>query len=288
MYRESVESVRDLPRECVTYVKWRASYRREDAPEPGGTWSYGDWDQCAPEDATHVLLNYTGYSDYSGSSADRSNHRALMRDYPETFTNAYGGHGTEELMLSVDWTPPGDGRDGLLDAIAALADYPLYDEEDHSYLEMEAADDAWDQFLSWDVPRDLAEKSESPEAMEDALEALEALSARHSAEYPATVCQCGHVSRNWDAMITHLERFRSLRDMYYESLRDQNESPYLEDAANIYFPCHADSIEQIAERIWRERCADLPQIAGWYNPNQAVLSGMPRIREDQISTSNGG
>lgn len=259
-------------------------------PEPGGTWPYGDWKQAErdytgawPEPPTHVMLGYTGYSDYSGSSVDRSNNEALRDDYPDTFTEAIGGHGTSELMLSVDWHPPADGREGLLDALEALEDYPLYDEGHHSMLETEAATEAWDQWLSSDVPRALEEASPSAEALEDALEAIEELAGQHGAEYPQTTCKCGETFRNWDDILAHLDKFPSLERMFYDTLRDQDSSPYLETAVDVVFPYMDDSVAQIEERIWRLRCADLPQRPGWFNPAQPALAGMPVIAEDDES-----
>lgn len=291
----AVTIVRERPHETFRWITDESGRFRDVStgvfhPEAGSTWPYGDWDHdVSPSDATHVLLDYTGYSDYSGGGVDRSNNRSLLRDYPEAFTQANGGHGTQELMLSVDYYAPKDpeshdsraNRTGyLLDAIEHLADYPLYDDEDHSALEMEEADEAWDAFLKWDVPRELRDASPSAETMDDAIEALDELAEKHGAKYPQTTCKCGHVSRNWDDMITHLDRFQSLRDLFYESLRDQNESPYLESATSIVFPCMAESVTWINDRIWELRCQDNPQVPGWFNPAQARLPGMPVKRED--------
>lgn len=225
-------------------------------PEPGSTWGYGEWDNDpAPEDATHIMIDYTGYSDYSGSSVERSNSRSLLRDYPDTFTDAQGGHGTTELMLAVDWSPPDDGRAGLLGNLAALADYPLYDEEDHSALEMECADEAWSDYLADDFRRDLISQAESPEAMEDALDALEELSGQHDpGEYPNTTCKCGLQFRNWDSILAHTDQFPDLSRMFWDSVSNWSGSPYMESATDVVFPEYDDSLAQVAERIWRMRC----------------------------------
>jgi hypothetical protein len=299
----AVTIVRERPHETFRYILTDRGYRDVSTgvfhPEAGGTWPYGDWDHdVSPADATHVLINYTGYSDYSGGGVDRSNNRSLLRNYPEAFTQAYGGHGTEELMLSVDYYAPADPEshdsradrtDYLLQAIAGLADYPLYDEEDYSALENEEADEAWDQFLSSDVPSRLRDASPSAEAMDDAIEALDELAAKHSWEStrPDFACECGWVPPmpltehyREQALYRHVNQYPSLRDLFYESLRDQNESPYLESATSIVFPCMAESIEWIADRIWELRAADNPQVPAWFNPAQTRLPGMPVKRED--------
>jgi hypothetical protein len=242
-------------------------------PEPGGRWPYGEWEDSSPQQATHVLINYTGWSDYSGSTVERSNYRSLLRDYPDTFTDVYGGHSTSELMLSVRWTAPDDGRASLLDDLRALADYPLYDEEDHSMLEMELADEAWDAYLDYDVRSDLVGACESPDAMEDMLETIEVLATKHDAgNYPNTTCKCGESFRNWDAILAHTGKFYSLRDRFYGSLRDMNSDPYSEDAVgSVVFPHFDEQITIIAEQLWEDRCRELPQIPAWFNPAQERL-----------------
>lgn len=227
-------------------------------PEAGGRWYYGDWEASPPQEATHVLINYTGWSDYSGSTVERSNYRSLLRDYSGTFTDVYGGYGTSQLMLSVRWVPPGDGRAGLLDDLRALADYPLYDEEDHSALEMELADEAWDAYLDFDVPRALAETSESSEAMEDMLDAMAKVDTeRANAFGPVTNPEWG--------------KRETLKDMFYESLSDVDHDYYSESATDIVFPSLDKQVAIIAERLWAERCAALPQTPAWYNPMQERL-----------------
>ena len=153
--------VRERPHETWRYMLTDQGYRDVSTgifhPEPGSTWTYGDWDEpVSPDEATHVMVPYTGYSDYSGSGVDKSNNRSLLRDYPETFTEAVGGYDTEELMLSADYYAPRDSEshdsraertEYLIRALEHLSDYPLYDEEDYSALEMEEADNAWEQFL---------------------------------------------------------------------------------------------------------------------------------------------
>ena len=129
----------------------------------------------------------------------------------------------------------------------------------------------------------------SSEAMEDAIDALEELAARHSWEStrPGWLCECGWqapMSLTPDyreqALYRHVAEFPSLRDLFYESLRDQDESPYLESATSIVFPCMAQSVETIAERIWQMRCDAMPQVPAWFNPAQMRLPGMPVRREE--------
>jgi hypothetical protein len=133
------------------------------------THPYGDWEDATLETATHVILGLTVWSDYSGSTVERSNERALLADYPQTFIRLYGGHGTSGLMLPVDrpadWFSDDEdsGRErwqGLLSDLAALADYPLYNEDDHSALETELAEEAWSAYLRSDLARDREGRSQ--------------------------------------------------------------------------------------------------------------------------------
>lgn len=263
-YLPRKETVFGLPASTVHYIRieprWSYYGDTPELPEPGDRWSYGDWEDATPQTATHVLLRHTAWSDYSGSTVERSNHRSLLQDYPETFTDIYGGHGTSQLMLAVGWTAPGDGRDGLLDEIAALADYPLYDEEDHSALEMELADEAWDSYLYSDVPYALIETSECPDAMEDMIDAIrDNDKARNEAFGPHGQ------SYGW------ANEHDTLRDMFYNTLRDQDYGPECEDAVNAYFPLMKDSVTTMAEQLWQARCDALPQMPAWYNPAQETL-----------------
>jgi hypothetical protein len=260
------------------------------SPAGGDSWPYGEWEEDS-DSPTHIIVPYTGYSDYSGGGVERSNNRALREDYPATFTEATGGYGTSELLLSLDWRHPNgdDFTEGLVEALNGLADYALYDEQDHSMLEMEVADEAWDQFLSMDVPRQLQDKAISSDAMEDAIEALDELAARHAwdTSKPEFRCECGWLpplvltgDHMEQALYRHVGKYPSLRDMFYESLRDQDESPYLESATSIVFPCMDESVNWIDDRIWAMRCADNPQVPAWFNPDQARLPGMPAKREE--------
>lgn len=90
-------------------------------------------------DPTHVDIAYTVWGDYCGSTAERSNHRSLLRDWPDVFVDTYGGFGSSGLALPLDATI----GECVLDALAGLLDYPLYDEEDHSELESDLESEDW-------------------------------------------------------------------------------------------------------------------------------------------------
>ena len=85
-------------------------------------------------------LPFCSWSDYSDSIVERSNGKALMRDFPDLFQEGHGGHGTvwvgftdEKRRALTD-----DVWSSLQDIARGLADYPLYDEDLHSAMEQES------------------------------------------------------------------------------------------------------------------------------------------------------
>lgn len=218
MYRRNdITDPRDITNARLVTLGHGEPVTGYDIPEPGvDTWTYGDWMDAQPfvtrETATHILVPYTSYSDYSGSTVEASNHRSLLRDYADTFVDVHGGYDTRALLLPVDWTPPGDGSDGLLDALESLSDYPLYDEEDHSALEDELAQDAWEQYLSYDVNSAL-DDSDVPDEILDATDG------------------------------------DTLRELFYEITYEQPHGPECEDAVSAYFPFFDDTVAEIARQL---------------------------------------
>jgi hypothetical protein len=192
-------------------------------PQCGDRWSYGDWETCPPAEASHVV--FAGWSDYSGGCCDRANYEHVKETYPRSFIDVYGGHGTHAVLIPVTSRNPYLFRD-----IAGVIDYPLIDEERHSELEMREADEAWDSYLRFDVRHEL-----SRTGLYGIDDVIEALDDSDNAQDPAG---------------------DSLRDWYYESLRDGNESPYLETAVNIVFPEHDKSMAYVTEKLWQWRAEE--------------------------------
>ena len=154
------------------------------------------------EDPTHYEVPVTVWGDYCGDSCARSNFRSLVRDYPETFVEVYGDYGSLYLAIPVDAV-----TEDLLEIFEGLLEsYPLYDEEDHSQLEMEETDAALaypDGWAVWDLKR----------AVEDAIEDAD-----------------GWTDEDWQFVISR----------YLSITGDQPSFPYLEDAVNLVFPHDAE------------------------------------------------
>jgi len=95
---------------------------------------------------TFYRFPYTLWGDYIGDAVQRSNHRSILADFPDIFSDFVGFPGAHELIL------PAEGIDAdTLDELIRIGqhirdDYPLYSDEDHSNLEMELADEAWDAY----------------------------------------------------------------------------------------------------------------------------------------------
>ena len=91
-----------------------------------------------------VIPNTYGRNAHGGSSTyDMSNHRSMLRDFP----NGKDGlivvrwNNVDELAIRLDKA----GRE-LLDACRALLDYPIYDESDLVHLEQELEVENWDLY----------------------------------------------------------------------------------------------------------------------------------------------
>jgi len=142
----------------------------------GGTRTYmGDMEYVSltyPDTAMYRVDHSVSGSDYSGSDYDRSNYRSLLRDYPDTFIDVWGGHDIYGLALPLtfgqcngtcaedvwqrDECDCVSRADSVTDILIGLTDYPVYDESDHSELIDERATDAWDQYLCADLQSTLS------------------------------------------------------------------------------------------------------------------------------------
>lgn len=132
------------------------SYRRDELPEEGGSLSYGEIRPgAARNDATEleiVVHPYLVYSDYSGSLMERANVKAVLRDHdehPDVF-ELIGGHGTHGIAIRADSTD-----EELIEILGALDDYPILDEDLEGELEIEAQNEAWEDWGRADLRRAL-------------------------------------------------------------------------------------------------------------------------------------
>lgn len=90
------------------------------------------------------------WGDYIGDDITRSNHRSLLRDFPDQFVHLSAIFDSHGLAL-----PPTFHDDALTQQLLRLRDHPFYDEDDHSALIDELGAQMWDAFLDFDAPAQL-------------------------------------------------------------------------------------------------------------------------------------
>jgi hypothetical protein len=106
-------------------------------------------------------------SDYSGSSVEVSNMRAFKEEYgDESFCPVYGDYGTYAVAIRLDWLTP-----AIWESLAALENYPVYDDQVLSEVETEAEEEAWENWARSDFKREL-EKRFGSEAEDNGHEEL--------------------------------------------------------------------------------------------------------------------
>jgi hypothetical protein len=110
----------------------------------GHLYTYHPYRRDIPETLVCVV-DFATYSDYSGSLVEKSNCRYFLENFPDDVIRTYGGHGTEGIALN-----PHKVTEEVYEALCALENYPLLDDELHSELETEAVDEAWESWCRAD------------------------------------------------------------------------------------------------------------------------------------------
>lgn len=87
-----------------------------------------------------TLIEVATGSDYSGSLVEISNARSLKVEFP-WLVEVYGGHGTRGLAYLGKRE---NQNPALIEAIDSLTEYPIYSDDDHSELEHEKTQEAWE------------------------------------------------------------------------------------------------------------------------------------------------
>lgn len=101
------------------------------------------------------MIDLATYSDYSGSGAvEMSNYRSMLanEDLKPHLVAIYGDYGTHGLAFLGS---PEDAPEDVRDALAALSEYPLYSDDDHSVLETELEREEWANYGKRDFARAL-------------------------------------------------------------------------------------------------------------------------------------
>jgi hypothetical protein len=98
-------------------------------------------------------MPYCMYSDYSGSTVERSNTEYMLRNFKreQGIIEVYGGYGTRGIML----TSSALELEEVQEIIEGLDNYPVISEDDMSQLEIEIEAESWDSWIKYDLTRAL-------------------------------------------------------------------------------------------------------------------------------------
>jgi hypothetical protein len=156
---------RDYPAHCRQfYFAETYAFERENKPSENGEGiAYGRWTNGRSEEReVWSEVEYATGGDYtSGGLYMRANYESLSEllaehhpeeDSPAVWARASGGHGTFALLVRYDAI-----SEECREAIDALEDYPLHDENKHSELQCEAESEAWKWWAERDFKRSLCE-----------------------------------------------------------------------------------------------------------------------------------
>jgi len=110
-----------------------------------------------------IEIPYSVYSDYSGCVVERANCDYVLANYDKLLSIAiwevYGGYGTRGIVRLVDFHSDDENIqylwDSLLDEINGLDNYPAFDDEYISQLELEMESEEWDSYIKSDLSHQL-------------------------------------------------------------------------------------------------------------------------------------
>lgn len=163
---EDMVAVAELAEELHSLeVTYRNGFMSWGGPVEGGE-SYG-WNHLRghyndgagwTEDGL-VIVRDAGWGDYNNTGTyHRANFEALQEDYPEVFVViGYSSHDGQSLALPLAASIP----ESLADILRGLDDYPVYDEDRMSKIEMQIEDEAWDSWVQYDLTREIEKAYES-------------------------------------------------------------------------------------------------------------------------------
>jgi hypothetical protein len=131
-------------------------------------------------------------------------------------------------------------KDGLLllyETLDGLTDYPIYDDEHLSQLEMQLADEAWDIWVECETIHDLTKIVSDLQADYQARMIDEDNTIDRFQYTGPTHADIDGVDQEW------------LREKYYELTYYQNYYPEWEEGANVYFPFHKEVVQELFNMI---------------------------------------
>ena len=152
-----------IPDNLKDYLRSYESYKHTGGPR-GIEWEY----IYSPEISAYygdiksdlkgkfIEVPFCTYSDYSGSTVERSNCRTFLRTFEEfsevSLWEIYGGYGTTGILITVELY---ESNEEIQETIQALFNYPLIDEEDMSELENEIENEDWNFWIKSELMDEL-------------------------------------------------------------------------------------------------------------------------------------
>lgn len=193
------------------------SSERSEAPTGGETAYLSNYRAVRGDETPDAWeLPVTLWGDYCGDDLGRSNHDALLEDYGPALVSVSGDYYSRVLLIPA--TIGADDAAALAEIGTALRDeYPLYSDDHHSRMEMEAASDAWDEYLGsdvrWSLTRDHGIDADDVDACADVI-----------------------------------------RELFYAAVRHADAWPYFESATSIVFPDADAHVAEIAAALVERGC----------------------------------
>lgn len=96
----------------------------------------------------------TIHGDYCGHLEYESNYRSILKEFPMCKL-VYGDFGSRKLIIKISEFLE---NEDLQEVVESLLEYPIYDENDSSELQMEKESEAWDCWIKSDFSRFLSER----------------------------------------------------------------------------------------------------------------------------------
>jgi hypothetical protein len=109
-------------------------------------------------------IPYAGFSDYSGCMVERANSRTLEETYSFVTLDTAGMGTVYTVIRSQDVLDAIFSEDfpEFMEAVDSLSDYPVLDESLMSEMEMEAGNEAWENYVRSDFRKEI-EKEHGPQ-----------------------------------------------------------------------------------------------------------------------------
>lgn len=106
------------------------------------------------EFSDYYCAKHFGYSDYSGSIHNKSNHELFIKEFGDSdgVKNVHGGYGYSDIFIRLDVL---NSNEEIQECLNALEDYPVIDESHLSEIEEEAKQESWENYTRKDFLRAL-------------------------------------------------------------------------------------------------------------------------------------